>query len=76
MMLTRYHLELLDRDIDLRERAARVGLPLIAVSRAVRGTRSWPRPPTPAFLDSAEHVIEERERVVLADLLELHWERG
>lgn len=64
-----------DRRDDLRYRAGRVGLALAAVASGA-GYAAWPTAPSPDFLDAAERVIVERERHVLAELLEELWIRG
>ena len=64
-----------DRRDDLRYRAGRVGMTLAGVA-ATAGYAAWPTAPSPDFLDAAEQVIVERERQVLAELLEELWIRG
>lgn len=66
---------LADRRDDLRYRVGRVGMSLAEVSTGA-GYAAWPTAPSPDFLDAAERVIVERERHVLAELLEELWIRG
>ena len=67
---------------DLRDRANRVGLSHQAACRnagcspGYLSTAATALAADPEALDRIEAIIAERERHVLAELLELHWERG